>query len=787
MAASGSQIHNTVKDSTFGNISGPVLSTVNNYNTTTNHHNYPAVAKSHARYARGYMPVANKKFFGRDHEIKKIVQILTGKPLSQSKRSRLTQIFITKPASAPKCAHIALLGAGGQGKTATALQVMAHPAIKEYYDKKNSVWVPCDEATSSELFLDVLFNSLAPNQDNHNTLEAILKELRRTSKPIILLLDNFETPWNAPGARGAVARILQEIAQFSHVALLVTMRATVAPCEEIDWEEVRIQALGPEASYQLFVSIDPQLQHEPELPDLLKMVGHMALAVKLMARYGKNTGWSAKQLLSSYKSTGTSMLGSAQGSDAQNSVSVSICMSLESSLIRNELNAGQLLRIIARLPSGTTSDNLEQWWAPYLENRNGALRVLLEASLLECQATTYFVLPVIRSYLLDPLQASDDIQDAMVNAACNFLQQYNSTNPGEGSFQSDMQVRSIEETNLQAILLQTSEFNADVIKALRTLAGHQHRVRPRTEVIEHAVKLLQNITNQHQLAAYTFDCYAAILHSLNHFQKSRQQSNLAREAYLAALEKTLAARALTDIAEVSSIIDALFNEIPPLEQAQHELESINEGGEQWIKTISRCLMLLGAAHSRRHNYSEALEHLIRARDLCSNSPFDRVQCDYYLADAYHRIRQFDEAEKAAVQTVNEQKLIGAYPGGSLWLLGRIYISKAEYNKAIKSLEEGLQIAKAYGDPRNTADILLELGRAYMKISKDDDAKRSFSQALVNYGNLEEVERNRIVCQYYLNKLDDPSRLPTLEEKDALRMTWHKEDIPGHTLVVSSTM
>ncbi|KAJ7585530.1 P-loop containing nucleoside triphosphate hydrolase protein [Mycena floridula] len=453
MAASGSQIHNTVEDSTFGNISGHVLSTVNYYNPRI-HQDDPAsasVPKCLSCYARGYMPVAKKKFFGRDQEIEKIVQILTGKPLS----------------------HITLLGAGGQGKTETALQVMAHPAIKEYYDKKNSIWVPCDEATSPELFLDVLFNSLALNQDNHSTLEAILKELHHISNPIILLLDNFETLWNAPGARGDVEHILQEIAQFSYVALFVTMRATVAPCEDIEWEEIQIQALGPEASHQLFVSIHPQLQHDPKLPDLLEMVGHMALAVKLMARYGKNTGWSATQLLSGYKSTGTSMLGSIE-SDRQSSVSVSICMSLESSLVKNELNAGQLLHIIARLPSGTTINNLEQWWAPHLANRNGGLRVLLEASLLECQTTTYFVLPVIRSYILDPLQPPDDIYDSMVNAACNFLQQYNSTMPGKESFQNDMQVRSIEEINLQAILLQTSEFNTDVINALCTLAWHQH-------------------------------------------------------------------------------------------------------------------------------------------------------------------------------------------------------------------------------------------------------------------------------------------------------------------------
>ncbi|KAJ7585650.1 hypothetical protein C8J56DRAFT_1165970 [Mycena floridula] len=752
MAASGPHIDNTVKDNTFGDIGGDVLSN----NTITIHHHYPTAPESPTCHARGYMPVAKRKFFGRDQEIEKIVQILIGKPLS----------------------HIALLGAGGQGKTETALQVMAHPAIREYYDKENSIWVPCDGATSSELFLDVLFNSLALNQDNHNTLVAILKELCKTSKPIILLLDNFETPWNAPGARGAVARILQEIAQFSHVALFVTMRATVAPGEDIEWEEIKIQALGPEASHQLFVSIYPQLRHDPELPDLLEILGHMALAVKLMARYGKNTGWSVTQLLSGYKATGTSMLGSAQGSDAQNSVSVSICMSLESSLVKNEPNAGQLLRIIARLPSGTTPDNLGEWWAPHLENRNGGLRVLLEASLLESQTTTYFVLPVIRSYLLDPLQPSDDIDGSMVNAACNFLQQYNSTNPGEQSFQNDMQARSIEEINLQTILLQTPEFNIDVIRALLTLAWHQYRVRPHTEVIQHAVKLLQNITVQHQLVGHTFNCYAVILHSFNHFQESLQQHNLAREAYLAASEPTLAAWTLVDIADVSAFIDSSFNEIPLLEQAQHELESIGEGGERWRKAMIQCLMHLGAAHSRRPNYSETLEYLTRARDLCSDLPSARVECTYLLAEAHHHLQQLNEAEKTAVQTVNEEKEIGAYPGWSFWLLGKIYISKAEYNNAIKSLEKGLEFAKTYRNQPNTAYILLELGRAYMKISRDNDAKRSFNQALVNYENMEGVGRSRIVCQYYLDKLNDPSRLLNLEEEDALRQTWHKEDIPG---------
>ncbi|KAJ7578955.1 hypothetical protein C8J56DRAFT_1170172 [Mycena floridula] len=777
----------TAQNNTFGNIGGDNFS--NNTMTTINH-NYPAT-KGQTNRARGYMPAANDKLFGRDQEIEDIVRIFTANPSSsQSKLARFSRVFTAKPASSLKCAHLALLGAGGQGKTATALKVMAHPAMKRFYSRKNSLWVPCDEATSPEMFLHVLYNSLAITVDTHNTLEDIVNELRKISKPIILLLDNFETPWNVPEARGTMARILQDIAQFPHVALFVTMRATVAPCEEIEWEEMRIQTLDPAASHQLFISIHPKSQDDPKLPELLDMLGHMALAVKLMARYGKNTGQKAAQLISGYQATGTSMLGSAQGSDRQNSVSVSICMSLESTLVKNELNAAQLLQMIAMLPSGTSPETLQQWWAENLENLNGALRVLLEASLLEQRTTTYFVLPVIRSYLLDSSHFSSNIYDSMVKAACNFLRQYNSFNPGEHSFQNDMDARSIEEINLQAILLQTSESNQDVIEALQTLAWHQCRVRPRTEVIQHAVKLVQNVADQNSLVGHVLHCYATILYALTHFEECLLQHKLEREAYIAASEPALAAKALIDIADISGFIDPSFNEIPLLNQAQAELEPLDENGEHYREVMAHCLIFLGRAHSHYGNHSEALENLTNARGFCSDLPCERALCANHLADAHRTLQQLDEAEKWAMLSLSERKQIGDYLGRSFWVLGQIYISKAEYNQASKSLQEGLQCAKAYGDQWDIANISLELGRAHIKKGNNNDAKKSLGEALMNYENLKGVERQKIACQYYLNKLDDPSRVPTSEEKDALAAIRHEEDIPGHKshdIVVSSTV
>ncbi|KAJ7596101.1 hypothetical protein C8J56DRAFT_395324 [Mycena floridula] len=726
------------------------------------------------------MPAANGKLFGRDQEVEEIVQILTAKPGSfQSKQVRLTRIFTTKSASESKRTRLVLLGSGGQGKTAVALKVMAHPAVRRYYSMKNSVWVPCEEASSPALLLDVLVTSLAITKDTHNTIEDILDELRRTSQPIILLLDNFETPWNSPGGRGTVASILRDLAQFPHVALFITMRATVAPCEEIDWEERRIQALNPKASFQLFVTVYPRSQEDDKLPELLEMLGHMALAVKLMARHGKNTGYTVQDLISRYTITGTAMLGPTQGSDPQNSVAISINTSLESMMVRGELNAHILLSIIAMLPSGTTLNTLQQWWALDLENFDGALRVLLEASLLEHGTTTYFVLPVIRSYLLDPAHLPSNIHDSMVQAASKFLMQHYSTIPGEEFFQHDRKMRAIEEINLQSILLETTTPDPEVIRALVTLAWHQYRIRPRTEVIEHALKLASQSQDQ-KLAAQVSDCYAAMLLALSRLEESLKQRQLARDAFLAASVTADAAMTLLNIANISVHLNPSFNEIPLIEQAQKELESIDQSDKQARKVMVRCLWCLATSHLRQSNYSNAIQHFTNARNLGVDLPFERADCAAELALAYHGVHQLDEAEKWAVLAVNERKQMGAYLGYALRRLGLIHISNGKYDQAVNCLVEGLEVTKAHIDQEGTANILVELGRAFVKQEKGDNARASFTEALVSYGNLPGVSEQKMVCQYYLDMLDDPSRAPTSEENAALDATWHQEDMLSWT-------
>ncbi|KAJ7600023.1 hypothetical protein C8J56DRAFT_1156620 [Mycena floridula] len=781
----------TLRDNVFaGNIEEGFLS--HNAMTTVNNFYPSAPGPSNlSHHGRGYMP-ASTMLFGRDPDVDFIVKQLIWQPETpESKHARFS-----------------ILGPGGMGKTSVALKVMWDAKLLEYYPEHCQAWFPCVQATSFPLLLDTVHSVLDLPSDTKNTLNAVLNELQSLAKPMILLFDNFETPWNAPGAKAEVAQFLRDIDAIPHISVLVTMRAQSPPCEEISWKEMRITPLDPEASFQLYTGIDTKAGDDEKVSELLEMLGYMSLAVKLMARQGNSTGCTAKQLIESYHKIGTAMLGPSGASDAQNSVSISISLSLDSLPIKKEPYAYELLSRISMLPAGTTFEALQSLWAPHIQNLQSPLKALLDTALLEHSTATYSVLPVIRSHLLDCERLPSTVQVSMVDTACRFLQTHNAIQPSLPNYKDNMKARSAEEINLQSILLETTSSEPHFIQALLTLAWHQYQIRPRTEVIQHAVNLMPDITGQ-KLIGDVFNCYAWILFNLNHWKESLDQFNLARQTYLAASKPQLGALALLNIAIASTLIDSKINEIPLMKQAKLELETIHNSKpnqrwghffpslstlQNWFKKgtgqpkntstkgnkdMARCPIRLGRAYSRQNDHSQAIEHLKHARELCPELCWNGVICTEALAGSYTRLQQYDEAEKWGLLALkNWQEMGESDVSYVLRILGRIYISKSQYDKAAEPLRKGLDIAKARNHEWNVADILLELGRAKMKKGEIEGAQTSFTQALIHFHPLQGVEQFRIVCKFYLAKLENPLLLPTDEELNALQYTWHEEDFPS---------
>jgi hypothetical protein len=186
------------------------------------------------------MPLKPEIFHGRDDFVEDIARSLL-----QEETSR-----------------ICILGPGGMGKTSVSLAVVESPLIKERFPGGNCVWVPCIEATSATLLLEILYTQLQVPGDQQITLEKIISELDALKQPRLILLDNFETPWNAPGGtQKHVSDILRKLAMLSHVAILLTMRGTYPPCDTIKWQSHTIQPTDEAACRHIFYDINPSTTH----------------------------------------------------------------------------------------------------------------------------------------------------------------------------------------------------------------------------------------------------------------------------------------------------------------------------------------------------------------------------------------------------------------------------------------------------------------------------------------------------------------------------------------------
>ena len=695
---------------------------------------------------RASIPPNGSIFHGRDPLVARLVRILTSK-LDGGKRPR-----------------VCLLGPGGMGKTSTALAVMADPEMKKHFPGQNQIWVPCVKATSLSLFLDTLYSSLGTTQQSGDTLKDIVSEINSSPEPLVLLLDNFETPWNVVESRSETDRILLEIDRIPHVTLFVTMRASIAPFNGDQWQSFQIEEVDEEAARQIYLDICPAGKGDPALSVLLQTLGHMPLAITLMANLAKSFDWGAGKLLEKYERIGTDMIG--QGEDAKYSLNVCISLSVDSPPMKKHPEAYKLLATLAMLPVGTTDDALEEWWACDSPNLVGALQVLTETSLVQRHGTHYFVLPVIRSYVLDRSRFPGDVRAAMIASASNFLTHHNSS-PGDPSFKEQSDALSKEEGNLQAILLQATDLEPKLIEAFLLLGQHQLLTRPRLEVIKHALGLAHQMESHPKLVGDVLTCHGRILLNLDRYDEAIEQFSNARQKYLSIPNEQLAARSSLYLAEVYIFIHDTDACEEAILSAQSVFEKLDDD-----QGVALSFYYLGSVFGQTDRRTEGIASLTRASEMfqqLQDVP-NRAKCLYFLELVYLWDRQYEEGLILGMAAVQEYENLGQYAGDPMLTLGEILFQKGSYPAALETLVRTLAICKSYGRPTDIAQTLEMIGRTHAKMDKEADARAAYVEAMQYHSasHASMGEPGMIRCQFFIRQLENPLLEPTFEERSELQ-------------------
>ncbi|KAJ7347450.1 P-loop containing nucleoside triphosphate hydrolase protein, partial [Mycena albidolilacea] len=289
--------------------------------------------------------------------------------------------------------HIAILGAGGMGKTSLAQAVIHHPEITARYGLLR-FFVACDSVTTG-VQLAALIGAHLGLKSGKDLTQPVLDHFSR-SLPTLLILDNFETPWEPRESRGDVEEFLSLLTDVKHLALMITMRGAERPAK-VSWSRPFLQPLTPlehDAALQTFHDIADGLD-QGEVDKILSLADNMPLAINLLAHLVDSEGCS--DVLARWEQEKTTLI--SAGHDRRSNLELSISLSLLSPRINTVPGTQELLSLLSILPDGLSDAELLQSRLPIpniLECKTALVRTALAYT--DRQKRTKVLMP-IREYV----------------------------------------------------------------------------------------------------------------------------------------------------------------------------------------------------------------------------------------------------------------------------------------------------------------------------------------------------------------------------------------------------
>ncbi|KAJ7652684.1 P-loop containing nucleoside triphosphate hydrolase protein, partial [Mycena polygramma] len=271
--------------------------------------------------------------------------------------------------------RIAILGAGGIGKTSLARAVVHSPGIVARYGS-HRFFVSCD-TVSTKVELAGLIGAHLGMVPSGDLTRSVIRHFSN-GPPCLLILDNFETLWDPTERRGEVEEFLSLLTDIQHLALIITMRGAERPAK-IQWTRPFLPPLRPlsqEAARKTFVDIADDVHDDKDVTEILLLTGNMPLAIYLMAHLVESEGCSS--VLSRWEEEKTSII--SEGYDRKSNLELSISLSLSSPRITSMPQSKDLLRLLSMLPDGLSDVELQQGKVPIVEIL-GCKTALLRTSL----------------------------------------------------------------------------------------------------------------------------------------------------------------------------------------------------------------------------------------------------------------------------------------------------------------------------------------------------------------------------------------------------------------------
>ncbi|KAF5328457.1 hypothetical protein D9758_018918 [Tetrapyrgos nigripes] len=681
-------------------------------------------------------PSLSKVFFGRDELVAEGVKCLMG----------TDQTFL------------AILGAGGIGKTSIALHVNNAQEVKEKYAQA-SYFLPCEVLPDAKSLLQGLTRRLdievKEGESQHKKLEG---HLRIHTEPVLFILDNFDTPWN--NDQVDVESLLEKLAAFNQISMILTMRGLNGP-GAIEWKRLGSASIPPlalESARKVFLTIAGMGELEQENPiieQILKELDCVPLAITLIAKRAKSVP--LESLLRMWQDSKTAMLTQGKADGRLTSVDHSIGLSTR---LLNPLEV-ELLAIISFLPDGVPDwvTNLSQMLAGF-ERLDQSINTLLEYSLVYSQNLTIKVLAPIREYIC--MDSSIDItRDIPLIESFYILLLTALSGPLRGrQNQIEPQLMNItkiliEQTKYSPkkhhveamnILLDFTKLYPTTVDILENILnncselGEQDRVLLQfhrlymlrwmakwQEVETEAQRMMINVQNNVRYSA-------KVLKELGYSYYLQARYDEASGKYTVAKTQF---EQIGDQRGVAECMESLGKMLLMQEKYNEAAEMLNKAKDQFEKIsdlwgVAQCLQRLADINYMQGKYSEAAEMVNRAKTEFEQNEdqLGAVQCLQSLGKIYQMQGKYSEAAEMLNRAKDEFEQIGNWRGVAQCLrsMGNIKRVQAKYTEAIEMLNRAKYQLEDIGDQLGVAQCLQSLGDIHRMQAKYSEAVKMLNLA-----------------------------------------------------------